>query len=191
MKFGKAIVSIVLGGFISCHAPVLLTGLSPDSKPIEKFKYYQSDFILPKNSLLRTNGFYYNTNEPRQVPINYKAYLEAKEHGIAPVGFSLNELDIHSDTIVTVVDTKIMVFYPDGTFVLSIYHNKSVEEIQTDTTKKFKDLQKGWYAYKLENNKLKYEIYSKMSGFNYYEGTVGDNIITVGESNPYQFIPFQ
>lgn len=190
MKIRAFLSSLIVGSLASCHAPVLLTELSPDSQPKEKFKYYNPDFQLQTNSYLKTNGLYYSIESPRQVPISYKSFLEAKKHGIAPSGFSLDELDIKSDTILTVVNTNVLIFYPNGTYVLTVYNNKSIEEIEIDAAKRFKDLKDGWYVYKLDRNIIHYEYYSKMSGFNYAEGEVLENSVTFGNSKPYQFVKF-
>jgi hypothetical protein len=190
MKWSQIISLFGIAGLASCHAPVLLSELSPDSKPKEKYKYFNPDFQLPTNSQLKINGLYYSVGSPRQVPISYKNFMEAKKHGIAPSGFSLDELNIKSDTILTVVNTNVLIFYPNGTYVLTVYNNKSIEEIEIDAAKKFKDLKDGWYVYKLDNNILHYEYYSKMSGFNYAEGEVLENSVTFGNSKPYQFVKF-
>lgn len=190
MKLEKILSICVLAGMSSCHSPVLLTEMSPDAQPKDKFKYYNPEFQLQKNSMLKTDGLYYKIGEPRKVPITYKAFIEAKKHGIAPAGFTLDELDIHSDTVLTVVNTDVILFYPNGTFVLTVYHNKSKEEIKKDAINRFKDVQDGWYVYKLENHQIQYEYYSKMSGFNYAEGEIRENQVTFGKSKPFQFLPF-
>lgn len=190
MDWGKLISTIILGGTVSCHAPVLLTELNPESKPLNKFKYFNAEFRLPENSPLKTNGFYYNIGTPRKVPITVKSFNEAKKNGIAPAGFEFGELNITKDTVLTVVNTNVYVFYPNGSFSLRIYNNKLIDEIEKDATVVFQKKNQGSYVYKLEGDIIKYETYSKMSGFYYTEGTVGENFITVGKSEPYQFIAF-
>lgn len=190
MKFKNLIGTIALGTLAGCQAPLLLTELSAESKPVEDFKYYQTNFKLDENSLLNPNGYYVSDESERKLSLTLKRFQELKEQGISPAGFDINELNITSDTILSIKSFTTLKFYPDGTFSSIVFSNKSKYEIHQEMTKRNNQIKQGGSVYKLEENKILYESYTKISGFTYNDGVVAKNTVTVGKSKPYQFIQF-
>lgn len=191
MNWRHIISGILLGTLLGRHAPLLLTKLSPETKPKTNYKYYQPDFHLDQNSVLRTDGYYYFIGSPRPVTLTVKSYEEAKKNEISPFGFDIGKMNITSDTVLTVIHTNVYVFYPNGTYIQTTYGNKLRQEVSTDVENKFRQMPEGWDVYKIEGNKIRFEYYTQISGFKYNDGIIGNNTITVGKSQPYQFIPFQ
>lgn len=188
MKIRGFLSSLIVGSLASCHAPVLLTELSPDSQPKEKYKLYDPNFELAETSLLRTDGFYFRKGLERKVPFSLKQYLEAKKNNNPPAGFELSELSITKDTILVVYNIYTLQFFKNGSYSNRVYSNKTLEEIYID--KKQLNETIGSNIYKLDGNQMNYEYYSKMSGFNYAQGNVTNNGVTFGNSEPYQFLQF-
>lgn len=188
MKWSQIISLVGLGGLASCHAPLLLTELSPETKPLEKYKLYNPNFELAETSALRIDGFYFSKGEERKVPFSLKQYQEAKKNNNPPAGFELSELSITKDTILIVYNIYTLQFFKNGTYSSRVYTNKTIEEIYID--KKQLNETIGNSVYKLDENQINYEFYSKMSGFNYAQGKVTQDSVTFGNSDPYQFTQF-
>lgn len=181
---------IFLISFFGCHTPLLLSTLNPETQPKEKYKYYQPDFQLDSNALLRTDGYYYNVWKPREVTLTVEKYNQAKKHGLSFSGIDISKMNIIQDTTLIVVHTHVYVFYPNGTYIHKIYSNKSLPEISAEVETAFKTKIEGADVYKITDEKIYYESYSQMSGFFYNQGIVSFNAITVGKSQPYSFSPY-
>lgn len=190
MNLKNILLILVLGMFTGCHAPLLLTALSPKTKPKEKFKYYQPNFKLPENSSLRLDGYYLSIESERKQKLTLKRYQEMKKYGLSPVGFDIKDLHISSDTVLIIKTLDAFQFYADGTYEVRYFANRSKEQVHEEMLTKYRNTIEGGAVYKLKGDKILYETYSQMSGFTYNDGVLGEHTITLGKSHPYQFIKF-
>lgn len=188
MNLKNLLVILVLGMFTGCHAPLLITALSPKTKPKEKFRYYQSNFKLPENTLLRLDGYYLSIESERKLILTLKRFQEMKRSGLSPIGFDIEDLDIHSDTVLIIKTLDAFQFYADGTYSIRYFANKSKEQVHEEMLTKYRNILGGDSVYKLKDDKILYETYSQMSGFTYNDGLLGEQTITLGKSHPYQFV---
>lgn len=188
MNLKNIFVILVLSLFMGCHAPLLLTALSPKTKPKEKFRYYQPNFKLPENSLLRFDGYYLSIASERKLILTLKRFQEMKKFGLSPVGFDIKDLNITSDTVLIIKTLDAFQFYADGTYSVRYFANKSKEQVHEEMLDRYRNTIEGESVYKLKGDKILYETYSQMSGFTYNDGLVGEQTITLGKSHPYEFV---
>lgn len=186
LKYSNVFIVLIL--LSSCHAPLLLTLLSPEFKPKEKFKYYDPNFKLDSNSLLKLNGYYLSRESEREQRLTLKSYQEMKEQGISPTGFDIHKLHINADTTLRIKSRLVLKFFANGTYFQQHLANKSLEEIHEMMVTKSKELQEGANVYKIEGNTIFYSSYTQVSGFFYNKGIIGENNVSVGKGVPFQFI---
>ena len=186
----KLMIGIVVVLLTGCHAPLLLNLLSPDTYPVEEFDYFDPNFKIPDDSLLRTDGFYYGESGLRKIRVTVEDFRRYQETGKSPGGIDLDGVTITEDTDFPIVPGYIMMFFPDGTYLYKHYRNVPFEDIKKDANDIRKHRSRGGSVYQLDGNQIRYETYSQMSGFWHNTGTVLKNAVTEGQGKPYVFYLF-